>query len=415
MKPKQISRHFLQLLSGAVVAQFINLASYPLLARIFSPTQFGVFASFLAAAAIPSAIACGRFDIVIPTAPNYGQFAVLRLCHIISATISVLSGFALYLYWTSINASHPIVYSFTMAITVFTSGYISATSMILMRHEQFAVTSTSIIARTGITVILQICLSAIWLNPLVLVFGSCCGAVIQAILLRNHLARHILMRTIRIKQMRLMFARYKQQVLIDAPSTLLAAATLNIMPFFIQLLYGHKLVGFYAVGQRFAIMPMQLFNDSFAQIFFQKAAAAKESKGSFWPEFKLTIISAGTIALAAVICIWTFGNIIITILLGSSWEPAAEMLAILVPMLALRSVVMSIATTVFVLKRVTWLLYHNCASASVMVIAFSFAYNVNVGIYTYLKISAWLLSIEYLLFGVILARATLREHVGIRA
>ena len=77
MDRRQFFGQFAALFTGTAVAQLFNLASYPLLARLYTPDQFGLFGAFIAAAAIPGAIACGRFELGITTAPASGRKAML--------------------------------------------------------------------------------------------------------------------------------------------------------------------------------------------------------------------------------------------------------------------------------------------------------------------------------------------------
>lgn len=410
MELKQFIRHFFLLFSGTAIAQIINFASYPILARLFLPADFGVFAMFVAATAIPSAIACGRFDLAVPTAPRHGRFAILWLCYLISILTGIVSAIAIWIYFVITNSIYAWWFVLMIGITVLLTGYVNATSIFLMRHERYRVTSESLVVRTGVTITLQIGLSFIWADSFSLVMGFFIGLAAQSIQLWFHVKNNIPLRSARILQIRIIFLRYRRQVSVDIPSTLLAAMALNITPFFIQYLYGANSVGLFSLAQRIAIVPLQLFNDSLAQVFFQKAARSHEKNGHFWNEFKLTIFSAGLVALVALICIGYFSKTFVILFLGNLWEPAAVMLVIVAPMLAVRSVTMSIATTVFVLKRPLWLLYHNISSIFLMCIAFGIAFFKKSNILEYLEISTWLLGIEFLIFGFILGVATFRQR-----
>ena len=248
MDRRQYLRHFLMLFSGTVASQTINLASYPALARLYSPADFGVFAMFVAASAIPGAVACGRFDLVIPTAPRYGRFAILWLAYLESAGVAVASSIVVAIYWLAMGTSGALPFSLLLAAAVFLTGYCNATNLFLMRHDFYRVTSTSVVTRTAVTAIFQVGLAFVWRTPSSLILGFCLGLAGQAGLLFAHRHRKIALRPPRLRQMRLMFQRYRRQVAVDIPSTFLAAISLNIMPFFLQALYGPASVGFFAVA-----------------------------------------------------------------------------------------------------------------------------------------------------------------------
>jgi O-antigen/teichoic acid export membrane protein len=62
----------LTLFSGTVIAQVIGLAFLPLLTRLFTPEEFGVFYIFLTTASILSLIATGGYEksLVLPASDN---------------------------------------------------------------------------------------------------------------------------------------------------------------------------------------------------------------------------------------------------------------------------------------------------------------------------------------------------------
>ena len=112
------------LFSGTAAAQLANLASYPILARLYSPSDFGVFAMFVAVSAIPSAIACARFDLAVPTAPSAGRFAIMWLCIVIAAGMGAASALFSAIYWyiaapTGLSPSMPLLLGLCVSLTGF--------------------------------------------------------------------------------------------------------------------------------------------------------------------------------------------------------------------------------------------------------------------------------------------------------
>ena len=66
LKPKsEFSRNVLTLMTGTTIAQAIPIAISPILTRIYTPEDFGVFALFIAITAIFSSIANGRYELAI--------------------------------------------------------------------------------------------------------------------------------------------------------------------------------------------------------------------------------------------------------------------------------------------------------------------------------------------------------------
>lgn len=403
-------KQFMIILSGNGAAQAANLLSYPFLARLYTPLEFGVFATFVAAAAIPSSVACGRFELAITTAPRWGRFGILWLCVAIAAAVGLLSVVGAAIYWqlsgTAAHASLPVL----LGLSIFLTGVTSAQSMFLMRHERYRATSSSLLVRTGGAVAVQLALAFVSATALSLILGFVFGLIAQAAMLAVVIWRRVRPGKPRLRDMRAMFLRFRRQVTVDIPSTLIAAFSLNLITFLLGGLYGQRVVGFYSIGQRLAITPLQLFNDALGQIFFQKAARARETKGHFWEEMKFSLLTSGLISLGVLVVILLVARPFIIFYLGQQWAPAADMLVILAPMLAVRSLTMSIATTVFVMRAAHWLFIHNVANVAVTIAAYGVALFLGLGPVAFLGVAALMIGLEYGVFALFLIWASRRQQ-----
>lgn len=410
MDRRQFYTQFLALFTGTAAAQAFNFASYPLLARLYTPTDFGLFGTFIAAAAIPGAIACGRFELAIATAPSSGRQAMLWLCFTVALGVAAVSTLGMSLWWWHTATPALGLLAPLLFIAVLLTGVANAVTMYLMRHDAFRFASVGVVVRTAVTVLVQLGAALIAPTAAGLIAGFCLGLVAQAGLGLVLTRRDHAMGRPDPAMMRAMFRQFRRQVSVDIPSTLLAALSINLMPFLLQFLYGIRAVGFYSVGQRIAVLPLQLFNDSLSQVFFQRAARAHEERGEFWREFRFTLLASGAISLAMLAGLVLFARPVVALYLGKGWEMAGEILVILAPMLALRSVAMSLATTVFVLRRPSWLLLHNVASVAMIALAFGLAWAGSAGLTGFLKLLALTQGVEYLGFGSLLGVAVWRQH-----
>lgn len=411
MNRGQFSRQFLALFSGTVLAQLFNLASYPLLSRLYSPEDFGLFGTFIAASAIPGAIACGRFELAITTAPHAGRWAVLWLCFCISFAVAVISTVLISAWWYYAAVPSAGILSLMLFLAVLLTGVTNATTMFLMRHDNFRFASVGVVLRTATTVILQLGFAWVWPTPLGLIVGFCAGLAAQALTGLSISSRSQGLGKPRYGQMRAMLRRFRGQVSVDLPGTLLAALAINLLPFFLQFLYGIRAVGHFSVGQRIAVLPLQLFNDSLSQVFFQRAARAFEERGEFWQEFRFTLLWSGLISLVMLFGMLFLARPVLAIYLGPGWDLAATILIIMAPMLAIRSVTMSLATTVFVLRRPAWLLFHNLAGVAAIAGAFAFAWGTGAGLTQFLTLLAVLQGIELVFFFAAIMFAARKQYM----
>lgn len=410
MDTRRFFNQFLALFSGTAVAQLFNLASYPLLARLYTPTDFGLFGTFVAASAIPGAVACGRFELAIATAPEEGRRGILWLCFLVALGTSMIATLLASLWW--FHTATPAIATLVPAMFLATllTGISNATSMYLIRHDAFRSASTAVVIRTACTVIAQLGFAHAGYTATGLVVGFCIGLIAQAAFGLVMSKRSLPFGGPQMTEIRAMFARFRGQVSVDLPSTLLSAFSFNLIPFVLQFLFGIRAVGYYSVGQRIAVLPLQLFNDSLSQVFFQRAARAQEERGEFWREFRLTLFWSGLLSLGMLFGLLFLAEPVVTIYLGPGWEMAGTILVLLAPMLAIRSVTMSLATTVFVLNKPAWLLYHNIGSVAAIALTFGCGWFYELGLSESLGLLAFIQSMELAVFGLIIGRAAYRNY-----
>ena len=403
-------RHFLIILGGNGAAQLVNLLGYPFLARLYSPEEFGLFGLFVAAAAVPGMVACGRFEFAIPTAPKWGASSLLWLSFFVSAVIGFVSGGGAAIYWWTTSPEAGFAFPALLGLCVALIGICAASTMLVMRNDGYRTVSVSVLARTAMVILSQVGLAFAAGGSLSLMVGFTLGLVVQAAILVSWIWRRLNPGRPQRRRMRAMFLHYRRQVAVDFPSTLVAALAGNILTFALAFLYDQRTVGFYSMGSRLAVVPLALFNDALSQVFFQKASRAKVEKGHMWDELKFSVVTSGILSLGVLFAIVLFARPFIGVFLGTTWLPAADMLIVLSPMIAARGLAMSIATTVFVLRSAHWLFVHNVATVILPLAACAAAVLLHLSPIGFLIVASGLLFVEYAAFGGFLALAAKRDR-----
>ena len=66
LKPKsEFARNILTLMTGTAIAQAIPIAISPILTRLYSPEDFGVFALYMGVVSIGGILATGRYEMSV--------------------------------------------------------------------------------------------------------------------------------------------------------------------------------------------------------------------------------------------------------------------------------------------------------------------------------------------------------------
>ena len=76
----EFSKNVLTLMTGTTIAQTIPVAISPILTRIYTPEDFGIFAIYLAITAILGNIVSGRYELAIMI-PKKDEDAINLICN----------------------------------------------------------------------------------------------------------------------------------------------------------------------------------------------------------------------------------------------------------------------------------------------------------------------------------------------
>lgn len=87
----EFTKNIVTLITGTAFAQAIPIAISPILTRIYTPEDFGIFALFIAIISILGSIATARYELAIML-PKKDEDAIniFALCFIITCIISLL-------------------------------------------------------------------------------------------------------------------------------------------------------------------------------------------------------------------------------------------------------------------------------------------------------------------------------------
>ena len=161
-KPKnEFRQNVLTLMTGSTVAQAIPIAISPILTRIYTPADFGVFALFIAIVGMFSAIASGRYEMAIML-PKKDENAIniVALGFIITVFISLaLLVFILIFdnYLTMLLNNKEIgFWLYFMPISVFFVGFFNVLSYFNNRKKYYKDIANATMLKSIVLAIIQL-------------------------------------------------------------------------------------------------------------------------------------------------------------------------------------------------------------------------------------------------------------------
>ncbi|MBN4071172.1 oligosaccharide flippase family protein [Crocinitomix catalasitica] len=353
------SRNVLTLMTGTSIAQFLPLLLTPVLTRLFSPEEFGLFAFYTSIVTFIAVISSGRYEpaIVLPK-EDKDAINILALCFIILSSICGLLFILLTFLnpWFETHLNRPALQGWLWFIPVcvfFVAAYRILTFW-SNRKKRFKGTSVSImgqaVSRVGVHTIggfaslgifsgkisLGEFFRRVWNKTLPdptgisalgigsLIVGFAAGFFSGTLLLLFPFLKkdRRLLSDVSKSGMRSMAKLHEKFPKVNSLHAL--GDELKNIGVTTTILYAFTdvILGFYSMTVRILKAPLSVIGNSFAQVFYQKAAEMHANRQNYVPLINSTVKKLAFIALPIFIVIAIFGPQLFEFVLGSKWKTA---------------------------------------------------------------------------------------------
>ena len=342
----EFGRNVLTLMTGTSIAQAIPIAVAPILTRIFSPQDFGVFALYSAIALVSSAIATGRYDLAI-TLPSEDEDALhlLLLSLLIALSVSILLLVVVVLFNSTIASllgNHEIKpWLYFVPVSVFLTGVYQSLNYWLNRHKRFK--------GLAFTRIVQSCLSSAGQAGIGLGIHGSTGLVLGSILgqfasvvsfitvSKNGFSSAL--KNITMSGVWRQAERYKRFPLLQAPATLIEANSAQLPVMLLGVFFSSTIVGFFSLSQRVIRLPMNIVGSSIGDVFRQRASRDFYIYGDSSVIFIATLKKLLFISTPLFLIFIFLAPDLFALVFGENWRVAGEYAQIMTPLFWLSFVV----------------------------------------------------------------------------
>lgn len=313
--------------SGTIVSQTIYLLFYPILTRIYSPSNFGQFAIFMTFLSIFSILATGQYElaILLPKKKKNLKFLIYGII-IISIIISILITFIFIFSWpllqkTNLFNTHNLIY--IIGISVFINSLYQTGFYVSLRNKYFKSIATINIFNVIFSILFQFILSKTPLKEIGLIIGYMLGTLVAVILLFIKNKNIFFIKNIKtfILNIKKQLARYKKFPIFNLPATLINISA-NQAPNLLLNNFSQSIVGHFSLSQRVLGSPIALLSNSISDVFRERASSDYRKYGSCKNIFIKTLKSLFFISIIPFILIYIFSPKLVPIIFGSEWKMA---------------------------------------------------------------------------------------------
>lgn len=351
-------RDILTLMTGTSIAQAVPILLSPVLTRIYSPDDFGLFALYMAIVAVLSIVATGRFELAIML-PKTDNDAV-NVVFLIGAISIIFSGFlfATVLIFNDSIAQilgNPEIKSwlYCVPLSVFLTGVYQGLNYWSNRKRHFKRLAISRVVQSSSTGVGQLGLGGLQSGSIGLVFGGLFGQTAAAAILGRLLWMEDkgYLPDVNWAKMKSLFARYINFPKIDVPTTALNVGAVQAPNMLLPLFFGPGYAGYFYLTQRVLQAPITLISTSVLDVFKEEASKNYREKGHakeiFIKTFKWLVLMAG---LPSIILFFFIEDVFI-VAFGSEWVVAGEYARIMLPALVLRFIANPLSFMIYIAEK----------------------------------------------------------------
>lgn len=373
-KRSEFFRHVSIVMLGTAAAQAIPLAVSPLLTRIYGPEDFGIYAIYLAIAAIGTVAAAGRYEMAIMRpASEVEARSVFNLAIVTAGITCTLLALVLIvthaLPWkgpTTELGSLQFLLPFSIcALSVFTSiGYW------LNRHKHYAQLSKLKVAQSVLIAVGSVALGY-WVGGATgLIAGTLVGQVALALwpLVRIGGWRGA---SADSDTLRGTARRYWKYPAVSMPTALLDTFSQQAPTLVFSRFYNMTATGHYNLGVRVLSSPAALISTAIGQVYFRRIAEIAREKPEALPsEVMSTAKKLLLIGLPIFLPLMLWGDVLFAWIFGAPWAKAGAYAQIIAFSALVKFVVSPLSTLFIALERLgtaaKWQTAYFCTSLATL-------------------------------------------------
>ena len=326
----------LTLMTGTSIARAIPVVISPILTRVYTPENFGIFALFISITGILSVIVTGRYELaVILPEKDEESINVLILSILISCGVSLIILIIIFILnnqITKLLGDREISrWLYFIPLAILLTGIYKVLNYWSIRKKQFKSVSFSKVGQSTARAVTSLSLGLLKFGNAGLIVGNFVGQLMATLILgwkvwKNDKDKKKFISKEKIKKA---VKKYENLPKYSIWSALLNTASIQVPILILTPFFGSAIVGFYSLSHRVLTMPMSLLGQAVGQIFFQKASESKNDRKRLqYITFEVykKLVYTGCFPL---LIVTFFGKEIFSFIFGAQWIIAGKYAQIL--------------------------------------------------------------------------------------
>lgn len=327
-----------KMMSGTGAAHLLGIAVYPVLTRIYSPEEIGVFATFVSVFMIYAAISTLRYEYatLIPRtqfAANNVTFLALFVLGIFAFVL-----FLLVLLFGSqlqelLNMQHLGFLIYLLPVSVLAYCLFLILSFYFNRLKKYGSIATAKITLAAGVSGGQVGLGFAGFQSAGMVVGKVLGDISGVLFLiwKRRKMEGSIRAGVSPKRMAAMAKRYKNFAYYNTPHALTTTTSNNFPVLLFNSFFSEAIAGFYAMAAKICYSPVQVVAHAAYQVFSQRVAEKYGNRDRIIPFIHSNLALLAGVGFFPFLILFFVSPQLFPWLLGEGWEMTGKFVQILTP------------------------------------------------------------------------------------
>lgn len=348
-------KNIITLARGTAFAQIIGFVASPLLTRIYSPHQLGVYTLVLTLVNLIAPVACGKYEIGIVIANDEEEERALIkgsliILLVITAVLSIVM-ILLYNFRRDIFGSAGAYY-FLAIPSIILLAFINLLNSVNNRRGEYKIITSFQIVRTSVLSIVQVVVGAVGGG----MFGLLGGQILSNLsgIIRQvkstRLDYKVVIKTENAK-VRSVLKKYIMNPLYSVPTVFVNVFSYSSINFCISALYSSSDLGYYSLSYRVLTLPIELIAQNISRVYFQRASEEYRLNNNCLQAYKSTFISVLGLGIMVGVIGWFFSESLFEFVFGAGWGKAGLFVKYMMPLMVVRVIAVSTGATLIIFKK----------------------------------------------------------------
>jgi O-antigen/teichoic acid export membrane protein len=323
-------RATLTLLAGGTAAQLLPLLIGPLLTRLYSPAEFGLYHLFAAVAANVAVVACARYEFALPLARDSREADELRaLCLWLLVAVGALGVVAGAVWAIAVAALWPL----WLPAAVFAWGALSLATLLATREQRFRALAAGRVVQHGGGAVAQLVAGWAQLGAAGLIAAPLLATAAAVALLGLPLRGW---RGVNLQRLREVARRHRAFPLFNTPHAFSGALQDTLSIALVAATHGAAAAGFWGLALRYLKAPATLVGSAVSQALYPAIAASgvEPARGGAAPHaasrvaraaVRRVMVALGVPAAGLVLLLWAGAPPAFAWAFGDGWREAGEL------------------------------------------------------------------------------------------